>query len=264
MNSANTWPSATLQSARSNDLTGRALRGAAFFYWYIEPPHTSRAGLDGIKNDLLFNEIRGGRGWDRTSDPYDVNVQGAEEMAENQGSRAVARGTGRRVLPSCSRFRGSHYHCTVCKMTDFYATAELAREWGCSERHIRNLIKSGQLHAIRLGGRTFRVPASAVRDVMIAEPPPRSANGRIYFIECGDFIKIGYSLNPEARLRQIQAAMPLRATLLVSIAGNHRRERDLHAKFRHLLEHNEWFRKSQDLLDHIREVSAHASHGASQ
>jgi hypothetical protein len=35
----------------------------------------------------------------------------------------------------------------------------LARDWCCSERHIRNLIAAGELRAFRLGGKLLRITA---------------------------------------------------------------------------------------------------------
>ena len=40
----------------------------------------------------------------------------------------------------------------------------VAERWGCSERHVRNLIRDGELKHFRLGGRLLRVPASAVEE----------------------------------------------------------------------------------------------------
>ena len=45
-----------------------------------------------------------------------------------------------------------------------YTPAALAREWSCSERHIRNLVAAGQLRAFRLGGKLLRITAEAAED----------------------------------------------------------------------------------------------------
>lgn len=45
-----------------------------------------------------------------------------------------------------------------------YSPATLAREWGCSERHIRNLVAAGELRAFRLGQKLLRIPRDAVED----------------------------------------------------------------------------------------------------
>lgn len=41
---------------------------------------------------------------------------------------------------------------------------EVAERWGCSERHVRNLIARGQLGHFRVGSRLLRIPAAAVEE----------------------------------------------------------------------------------------------------
>src|SRR5205807_2282628 len=45
-----------------------------------------------------------------------------------------------------------------------YTPATLAAEWGCSPRHVRNLVNSGQLRAFRLGQKLLRIPPDAVEE----------------------------------------------------------------------------------------------------
>jgi excisionase family DNA binding protein len=45
-----------------------------------------------------------------------------------------------------------------------FTPAMLAKEWACSERHIRNLVAAGQLRAFRLGGKLLRIPQDAVEE----------------------------------------------------------------------------------------------------
>lgn len=42
--------------------------------------------------------------------------------------------------------------------------SDLAKHWDCSENHVRNLIKRGDLRAFRLGERLWRIPADAVTE----------------------------------------------------------------------------------------------------
>lgn len=60
---------------------------------------------------------------------------------------------------------------------------QVAERWGCSEQHVRNLIKRGELGHFRLGGRLLRIPASAVEEYeqrqitgvsLAITPPPKS------------------------------------------------------------------------------------------
>ena len=50
-----------------------------------------------------------------------------------------------------------------------YTPAALAREWSCSERHIRNLVAAGQLRGFRLGGKLLRIPADAVQEFIACQ-----------------------------------------------------------------------------------------------
>ena len=45
-----------------------------------------------------------------------------------------------------------------------YTCEEVADLWGCSDNHVRNLIKRGELKAFRIGRRLIRIPADAVED----------------------------------------------------------------------------------------------------
>ncbi|MCV9910480.1 helix-turn-helix domain-containing protein [Brucella sp. HL-2] len=47
-------------------------------------------------------------------------------------------------------------------MEALFTPATLAKRWECSEKHVRNLIKTGQLDAFRLGGKLYRIKQSAV------------------------------------------------------------------------------------------------------
>lgn len=75
--------------------------------------------------------------------------------------------------------------------------------------------------------------------------------GYVYFVRCGDFIKIGFSSNPRERLNSIRAAMPLEVEFLLAFACKAKAEGNLHRKFAHLRHRNEWFRAGADLLAYI-------------
>jgi excisionase family DNA binding protein len=58
----------------------------------------------------------------------------------------------------------------------------LAKEWGCSDHHIRTLIHRGELRAFKLGGKLLRIRAEDVEEFLIrnstlmSDPPPQSTN----------------------------------------------------------------------------------------
>ena len=45
-----------------------------------------------------------------------------------------------------------------------YSPETLARRWGCSAHHIRNMINRGELPAFRLGGKLMRIRAEVVEE----------------------------------------------------------------------------------------------------
>src|SRR5689334_23115647 len=47
---------------------------------------------------------------------------------------------------------------------DIYTPETLAAHWGCTARHVRNLIHRGQLRAFPLGGKLWRIQAAAVEE----------------------------------------------------------------------------------------------------
>lgn len=75
--------------------------------------------------------------------------------------------------------------------------------------------------------------------------------GYVYFIEMGDFIKIGYSTWPATRRDALQISCPYDLILLGAFPGALECEAGLHSLFAHLRARGEWFRKSAGLLAYI-------------
>ena len=87
----------------------------------------------------------------------------------------------------------------------------------------------------------------------------------IYFMECQDFIKIGWCkmLNIYRRRSELQGGNPFklevhRVIFFESGTGIKKEERALHTRFEHLRYRNEWFRKSPELLDYIEQNAEEA------
>lgn len=77
--------------------------------------------------------------------------------------------------------------------------------------------------------------------------------GYVYFIlnEKGDRVKIGFSRDPQKRMRQLQTANAQRLTLLATIPGTKEDEKYLHARYRNYRGINEWFRMAGPLRDYV-------------
>ena len=72
-----------------------------------------------------------------------------------------------------------------------------------------------------------------------------------YFIQAGDFVKIGFGSDIAARLRQIATHCPYEPKLLFKIPGTSDMEKRLHRRFEHLHCRAEWFRTDPEIFGFI-------------
>lgn len=81
--------------------------------------------------------------------------------------------------------------------------------------------------------------------------------GLVYFIQSvdGGPIKIGTSVDPRKRLREIQTSHPSRLQIVGLIEGGIARERELHQTFAHLRLEGEWFALGPELIDFIYKIN---------
>lgn len=75
-----------------------------------------------------------------------------------------------------------------------------------------------------------------------------------YFIRGSEGIKIGQSLNPVARRRELQPGSATRLKLLLAVPYSWIPEPEAHKRFKRLRMEGEWFRPEQELLDFISEL----------
>lgn len=73
----------------------------------------------------------------------------------------------------------------------------------------------------------------------------------VYFIECGEFVKIGYSANPELRLAALRSSSPHRMRLIGTMKGDHEVEGRLHRTCNIYHHKGEWFKKTAGLVSYI-------------
>jgi hypothetical protein len=64
----------------------------------------------------------------------------------------------------------------------------------------------------------------------------------IYFIKAKNTVKIGYSANPEKRIKELQTGNPEKLELLLTIPGNRETEAAFHTYFDRARLEGEWFR----------------------
>ena len=73
--------------------------------------------------------------------------------------------------------------------------------------------------------------------------------GWVYFIECGDFIKIGFTVQSiEKRLSGIRSGNPFPVRLLYVRQTVKRWEREMHERFAHIRHQREWFKKAPEII----------------
>jgi hypothetical protein len=81
----------------------------------------------------------------------------------------------------------------------------------------------------------------------------------IYYIQCGQFLKIGTSIDPEKRCDQLRrGGKALRPSvwagdpqLITYLPGNVFKERSLHHQFASKRDRGEWFVLDQELTEHV-------------
>ena len=74
----------------------------------------------------------------------------------------------------------------------------------------------------------------------------------VYFIRCGDFVKVGYATNVVRRVAELQTGNPHELELLGVIPGGASEERTLHALLAAEHHRGEWFRISGDTIPTLR------------
>lgn len=80
-----------------------------------------------------------------------------------------------------------------------------------------------------------------------------NTTGEIYFIQCGQMIKIGYtSAGARERLKSLQTGSPYPLKLLLTISGTYGDEQSHHGRFSKYHSHLEWFKFSKEIKSFIQ------------
>jgi len=102
-------------------------------------------------------------------------------------------------------------------------------------------------------------------DDQIARGEQRKEQTYAYFMRCGQFVKIGASLDPLFRLHSIRRTGGILAPpgidlseteLLATELGGFDRERRLHFRFAHLRHTGEWFTEAPELTAYIESLTS--------
>lgn len=85
------------------------------------------------------------------------------------------------------------------------------------------------------------------RKIVTAGAECRRSQGFVYFMRCGEFVKIGVANNPQKRKKEIETANPFAVELLATIPGGQKREAELHRQFKSCRYRREWFVYGDDI-----------------
>jgi hypothetical protein len=76
----------------------------------------------------------------------------------------------------------------------------------------------------------------------------------VYFAYSAGRIKIGTSKDPKFRGQDLSLQSPHPVTVIMTMAGDHRVEREFHRLFDPLREHGEWFRLSSEMRQFLHQM----------
>ena len=82
------------------------------------------------------------------------------------------------------------------------------------------------------------------------------SKGYVYFIQgqCGGAIKIGFSVNPSKRLKELQTGYPDTLKILLMIPGDEGTEHALHYQLEGAKLKGEWFRPDECVIERIKDL----------
>jgi hypothetical protein len=82
----------------------------------------------------------------------------------------------------------------------------------------------------------------------------RSKRGVVYFVKAGERVKIGFTVDVERRLSQLQALFPDDLELVLSIPGSILMEKELHRRFQAFQLKREWFLYSAQISAFVEKM----------
>ena len=141
-----------------------------------------------------------------------------------------------------------------------YSAKSLAKRWGCSTKHIYNLVEAKLLNSISYG-KLLRITDEEVEaferesDLYSKLDVQHDDNGMIYIVGFNDYVKIGYTTNFGGRYTALATGSPEPLVLYALIEGATRKqEKELHRRFAHLNTNGEWFKFTKELQEFADEV----------
>ena len=81
----------------------------------------------------------------------------------------------------------------------------------------------------------------------------------VYFLRCGDFVKVGYASDAPSRVRHIRVSNPYPVDLIAWARGGRDEEARIHAIIKNHRHKGEWFRVAEQLMVIVEAASDTAS-----
>lgn len=159
----------------------------------------------------------------------------------------------------------------------------VAEIWGCSPEKVVWLVNTKRVEAFSLSSKpsgirifpleverkswlakleiapaaveTFTPEDLAHRMLFAIEHVRREPDGFVYFIQCDRFVKIGSSIHPRTRKKDLQGSTPHRLRIIKVIAGSVTHEKTIHYALPgclRLRRRNEWFHLTPELREAIK------------
>lgn len=130
---------------------------------------------------------------------------------------------------------------------EFFDLPEMSYALCLTEEEVLRAVENGEIPKPERKGKHPKWRWSQVDRMISSRGEGTSC---VYFLEMGDFIKIGYSSNVGKRIEDLSIT-PYEIKLLHTIPGRRCNEADLHRDFKHLRVKGEWFQKAPELLAFI-------------
>jgi len=121
----------------------------------------------------------------------------------------------------------------------------------CTPRQFSLFVKAGLLPDQAMRGKWKRADLDTALAAMDIHEHGFVTSNEVYFIELGNFVKIGFSGSPRLRLKDLQTGSPYDLKLLYTFPGGEVSEGMLHELWRSIHCRGEWFHKTPALLAYI-------------
>ena len=181
----------------------------------------------------------------------DIHAAGAFILEASTGHRSDNRAQWLKMLHRAKEMlSGAVKSGKVGRQPHGYSPDELTAMRAIKDsRHFKNWNEREDaiiLRGIKAPGRTWfydKLPAFTDHLARAVEPakPTRKPAQKVYFIQNGDKVKIGISVSPQGRLREMSVGNHGELKILATLSGGRKRERELHRRFMQYHVKGEWF-----------------------